>query len=43
MNEGDDVRLKDEIDSIMERVSRIMQDVDELAAESKETNNKTEE
>ena len=43
MNEADDVRLKDEIDDIMERVSRIMQDVDGLVAEPKESNNKTEE
>ena len=43
MNEADDVRLKDEIDDIMERVSCIMQDVDGLVVEPKETNNKTEE
>ncbi len=43
MNEADDVRLKDEIDDIMERVSRIMQDVDGLVVEPKESNNKTEE
>jgi hypothetical protein len=42
MNEADDVQLKVEIDNIMERVNRIMQDVDGLDAESKETNTKTE-
>jgi hypothetical protein len=41
MNEADDVRLKDEIDDIMERVNRIMQDVDGLIAEPKETDKKT--
>jgi len=43
MNEADDVQLKAEIDSIMERVNRIMQDVDGLDTESKETANKPEE
>jgi hypothetical protein len=43
MNEADDVQLKAEIDNIMERVNRIMQDVDGLDAESKETTTKTEE
>jgi len=43
MNETDDVQLKAEIDNIMERVKRIMQDVDGLDAEKKETTTKTEE
>jgi hypothetical protein len=42
MDEADDVRLKDEIDSIMERVNRIMQDVDGLVAEPKETEKNSE-
>jgi uncharacterized protein YoxC len=42
MNEADDVQLKVEIDNIMERVNRIMQDVDGLDTETKETNTKTE-
>ena len=43
MNETDDVQLKAEIDDIMERVKRIMLDVDGLDAEKKETTTKTEE
>jgi len=43
MNEADDVQLKAEIDDIMERVNRIMQDVDGLDAGQKETTTKTEE
>jgi hypothetical protein len=42
MDEADDVRLKAEIDSIMERVNRIMQDVDGLDAEPNETTSKAE-
>ena len=42
MTEADDVQLKIEIDSIMERVRRIMQDVDDLADEPKETTTNTE-
>ena len=37
MNEADDVQLKAEIDNIMERVNRIMQDVDGLDAKPEET------
>ena len=43
MDEADDAKLKAEIDNIMERVNRIMQDVDGLDADSKETAQKTEE
>lgn len=43
MNEADDVQLKAEIDNIMERVNRIMKDVDGLDAEQKEKTSKTEE
>lgn len=43
MNEADDVQLKAEIDNIMERVNRIMQDVDGLDAEQKDTTTKAEE
>jgi hypothetical protein len=43
MNEADDVKLKAEIDNIMERVNRIMQDVDGLDAESKETTTESKE
>jgi hypothetical protein len=43
MDEADEAKLKAEIDNIMERVNRIMQDVDGLDAESKETTQKTEE
>ena len=43
MNEADDVQLKAEIDNIMERVNRIMQDLDGLDAEQNEKNTNTEE
>ena len=43
MNEIDDIQLKAEIDSIMERVNRIMQDVGELTATQKEETEKAEE
>ena len=42
MNEIDDTQLKAEIDNIMERVNRIMQDVGDLNAAPKETADKTE-
>ena len=41
MNEIDDAQLKAEIDDIMERVNRIMQDVDGLDVAPKETAEKT--
>ena len=43
MNEIDDTQLKAEIDSIMERVNQIMQDVGELTAAQKEETEKAEE
>ena len=43
MDEIDDTQLKVEIDTIMERVNRIMQDVDGLVAAPKETTEKAEE
>jgi len=43
MNETEDAKLKDEIDSIMERVNRIMQGVDGLDPEPKETTTISEE
>lgn len=43
MNETDDTQLKAEIDTIMERVNRIMQDVDGLGDALKEATDKTEE
>ena len=43
MNETDDTQLKTEIDSIMERVNRIMRDVDAVAATPEETTEKAEE
>ena len=43
MNEIDDTQLKTEIDTIMERVNRIMKDVDGLDTAPKETTDKPEE
>ena len=43
MNEIDDTQLKAEIDNIMERVNRIMAEVDDLNTARKETVEKTEE
>ena len=43
MDETDDAQLKAEIDTIMERVNRIMQDVDGLDADQKETTTQAEE
>ena len=43
MDETDDTQLKAEIDTIMERVNRIMQDVDGLDSAPKETTEKPEE
>ena len=43
MDENDDILLKAEIDSIMERVNQIMQDVKELDPAPKETTEKAEE
>ena len=43
MNEMEDMQLKLEIDAIMERVKRIMQDVDSVNGDPKETTQQTEE
>ncbi len=43
MNEIDDTHLKAEIDDIMDRVNRIMEEVDELNSDQKETAEKNEE
>jgi hypothetical protein len=43
MDETDDIQLKAEIDTIMERVTRIMQDVGDLVAAPGETPEKPEE
>jgi len=43
MGEIDDSQLKAEIDIIMDRVNRIMEEVDDLNAAPKETTEKTEE
>ena len=43
MNEFDDTHLKAEIDDIMNRVNRIMEEVDELNSDQNETTEKNEE